>query len=644
MKKLFLFLVPAVVLVVAIMAFVGGGGADASFDSTIPLDASEKAQIDAFYASMPDFFTFATPDDLPADLVWQDGHDEKPFADIRAVRGGTVRSYMLAWPPTMRFVGPDSNHSMRGVFLDENKMSPCDIHPITRNYIPSLAREWAVSADNRTVYFRLDPDAHYSDGVPIDADDYFYTFYFMMSPHISDPWYNNWYGEHYSNITRYDAYTISITLSEPKYDALYFGMVSPTPPRFYRVLDEHFIEKFQWRFEPTSGPWELRPENISFGKHLTVTRVENWWANDKPFYRFRHNPDRRRFTLIRDYSTAFDTFKDGGLDMFNLSLPEYWHDRSENIEPVRKGWISRAVYYNDIPRANIGLYMNRADPILADKRIRQGVHYACNWDRVIQFHFRGDFARLDDGVDGFGDFDHPTLTARPFDPEKARALFAEAGFDKAGPDGILVDSKGRRLSFSVSVSVAPYVDQLSILKEEALKAGLELNIDQQDPTTDYKKVMSKQHQMAFMGWGVTGRFPHFWEHYHSCNAYDAEGKIVENTNNVTSTADPELDALIDRYEVSENKDEMVALAHQIEEFLYDEASFVPGYKMPFYRIGFWSWLRFPEGFDVPLSEGPGMYGLYWIDEAERTRIQEAKARGEDLGRRDIIRGMVPDSK
>jgi len=39
-----------------------------------------------------------------------------------------------------------------------------------------------------------------------------------------------------------------------------------------------------------------------------------------------------------------------------------------------------------------------------------------------------------------------------------------------------------------------------------------------------------------------------------------------------------------------------------------------------------------------------MYGLYWIDEAERTRIQEAKARGEDLGRRDIIRGMVPDSK
>ena len=40
-------------------------------------------------------------------------------------------------------------------------------------YYPGLAKEWAVDKSNNTAYFRLDPEAKYSDGNPVKATDYF---------------------------------------------------------------------------------------------------------------------------------------------------------------------------------------------------------------------------------------------------------------------------------------------------------------------------------------------------------------------------------------------------------------------------------------------------------------------------------------
>ena len=57
-----------------------------------------------------------------------------------------------------------------------------DTHPENDGYYPGLAKEWAVDKSNNTVYFRLDPEAKYSDGNPVKATDYFFCLYFMRSP------------------------------------------------------------------------------------------------------------------------------------------------------------------------------------------------------------------------------------------------------------------------------------------------------------------------------------------------------------------------------------------------------------------------------------------------------------------------------
>ncbi|MFP4357014.1 MAG: extracellular solute-binding protein [Puniceicoccaceae bacterium] len=574
-----------------------------------------------YYAANPEFFRMASPGDLPDDLDWRDGMDQEPFASPEAVRGGTLRSFILNFPPTIRTVGPDSNHSFRSVLLDDNSIGLVDRHPVTGGFFAALASEWAVLPDKKTVFFRLRPEARFSDGEPVTTDDFLYLFYFMQSPHIRAPWYNNWYTEEYEGITRYDEHTLAIHLANAKPEPLEFAGLRPAPAHFHGTLGPDWVTDNQWSFEPTTGPYELKRENIRNNRSIRMSRVEDWWADGHKFYRNRFNPDAKHFELVRELNIAFERFKKGDFDMFGLTLPEYWNERSTGVEPFERGLIRKAVFYNRVPRPSVGLWINTAQPLLDNRTIRKGIHHAMNFDRVIEKHFRGDFARLHTTSDGYGDFTHPTLRAREFSIRKAREYFAEAGFTEQGRDGILRDADGRRLSFTLTVPEGPRQEEAQILKEEARKAGLEINILSLEPTSSFKQVIEKRHQIAFAGWNSSLPYPRYWEGFHSDNANQPQ------TNNITNTADPEIDGLIERYRTSTDLDDKRALAHELEARVHEEAVFVPGSKVPFYRVGYWAWIRFPEHFDVPLSESAGQYGLYWIDLEKKKEIL-AERRGD----------------
>jgi hypothetical protein len=84
-------------------------------------------------------------------------------------------------------------------------------HPDELDYYPELAESWALEPETGTVYVKLDPQARWSDGEPVTVEDFMFMFWFYRSPYIRAPWYNNWYGSQYTNITRYDEHTFSIT-------------------------------------------------------------------------------------------------------------------------------------------------------------------------------------------------------------------------------------------------------------------------------------------------------------------------------------------------------------------------------------------------------------------------------------------------
>ncbi len=600
-----------------------------------PAEVYQDPKAAAFYAANPEFFRFARPEDLPKDLVWQDGASEEEFADPRAVRGGTHRLVLRGGPPVLRRVGPNSNNSFRGYAYDANDFNLIAAHPNTLKPIPALATHWALSEDGQTAWFKLDPNARFTDGQPIRADDYLFSFYFYRSPWIQAPWYADFYTREFGGITKYDDLTIAVHAPRKRPEPLFWlGGLGPTPRQFFKDFGPDYITAYAQRFQPTAGAYDLRPENFRRDQEITFTRVTPWWGDSRRFYRHRYNPDAQSFRIVREVDKSFQMFLQGEFDLMPVGTPRYWYGLNEQ-PAYQLGYLSKVQFYNDVPRPPYGIYINSLRAPLDQLEVRIGLQHSLDFERVIATFYRGDYGRLSQFSEGFGVYTNPKIKPRMFSPKLAREAFARAGFDQVDHDGILKDKLGRRLSVMLTMDDSDRRKFLATLVESAHRCGVELRTESLEHTTMYRKVMEKRHDLVFWAWGATGMWPELWQSHHSVNAVErtADGRLIpkRQTNNLTGTNLPELDRLIDQFRASSDAEEMRQLTHRAQEIIHDDAAFIPGFRIPGYRVAHWPWLRFPESFDVRSSDEPFVAGLYWLDPARREQDLANFRAGKKLG-------------
>ncbi|TLD72849.1 ABC transporter substrate-binding protein [Phragmitibacter flavus] len=598
-----------------------------------PYDNSEEAK--AYYASKPEFFKRKPLAELPADLVWENGADKPEMGDPAAKKGGIFRDQIGAFPNTLRIIGPSAGDGFRGEHWDYINVQLIQPYLDGEGWVPGLAKEWAVSKDGKTMYFRLHPEATYSDGVKIDTEDYFMLFYVMQSPNIQDPWYNDYYTKEFTGVTIYDSHTFAFHFPESKPDRMWIVYdLQPFPRHFYKEFTEDFPARYQWRKYPTTGAYEIYPDGIKKGRSIMLTRVKTWWAKDMKHFRYRFNPDFIEYKVIGSADKAWEMFRQGQLDWFAMGLPRYWYDKSE-VPEFYNGYIERQKFYNDFPRISRGIYLNMSKPGLDNLDVRLGISYAMNFQKVIDVDFRGDYERMQSTFAGFGKFTNPNIKARPYDVVKAREHFTKAGYTQQGPDGVLRNAQGKRLSFTFSIPQGQFVPIALRLKEEALRAGLDLNLEVLDFAVLSTKVNQKNQEIALLGWAAMPPYPRLWDYYHSVNAYkvmpDGSRKVVPDTNNITMTADPAMDPLIDQLRVAQTEDEVQRLSWQLQQMVEDLAVSIPAWESPSYRFGYWRWVKWPKGGNLKHSQLPFDTHVHWLDEEARKETMEARREGRSFG-------------
>ncbi len=548
-------------------------------------------------------FSAAAP---PADIEWTTNDADKAYSSPDAKTGGEFNIGILSFPMTFRTVGPDSNGSFRSAILD-NQLSLINIHPNTMNIIPELATHWAFGKDKKTMYFKLNKDARWSDGEPVTADDFLYTLEFMRSRHIVAPWYNDYYTNEIDKVVKYDDNTIAVVAKRPGPDLHLKLGVHPTPEHYYKELNKDFVRTYNWKIAPNTGPYII--SDFKKGKYIAFERKKNWWARDLRFFKHRFNADKVVYTVIRDYNLMWEHFKKGKLDMFPVTLPKYWHEKTKT-DVFEKGYVNRIWFFNDTEQSAQGLWMNQDAPVFADKNVRYAFAHAMNIEKVIRRVLRNDYFRLEHGFMGYGPYTNPDIRARRFDIEKVDHYMKAAGWTR-GPDGIWQKDR-MRFSVRVVYSIDEHTPRLVVLKQEARRAGVELRLQKMDPSTTFKKILEKKHDVAWMGWSTSLR-PQYWEHFHSVNAHKPQ------TNNITNTDDPEMDKLIESYRGSFDADERIRLSKRIQEKIYDICPFIPTFMVPYVRQAYWRWWRLPSPpgsrrtkdlFD-PFNAAYG--GLFWSD-------------------------------
>ncbi len=543
---------------------------------------------------------------LPDHIKWLINESDPVFSSEKAQKGGILHSAITSFPMTFRVVGPDSNGSFRSAILD-NQLSLINIHPNTDNIIPELATHWAFGDDKKTMYFKLDKSARWSDGTPVTAWDYVYTLEFMRSEHIIAPWYNDYYTKEIEAVLVYDDYTIGVKSTRAVPD-LYLKLgISPTPRHYFETLDETFVQTYNWKIVPNTGAYEI--SEFKKGKFIKFKRKKDWWAKDRKYFKNRFNVDIVVFDVIRDGNLQWEYFKKGKLDVFGLTMPKYWHEKSK-ISLFQKGYINKIWFFNDQERSAQGMWLNQDREIFKDRRLCYAFAHAMNIEKVIDKVLRKDYFRLPQAFSGYGRYSDDNIKPRLYDIAKVNDLMTSAGWTR-GSDGIW-QKDGKRFSVKVTYSFEEHMPRLVVLKEDALKAGIELLLERLDSTAMFKKFLEKKHDVAWMGWSTNIR-PSYWQGWHSDNAHKPQ------TNNITNTDDPRLDELIDNYRASLNEEERIKLSLKIQNAIHETGAFVPTFMVPYVRLGYWRWLELPdfhgtrrsESLFDPFSSMTG--GLFWIN-------------------------------
>ena len=558
-------------------------------------------------------------------IEWQTNYDDPPIGDPAALKGGTFHTFMAAYPLTLRLVGPNSNDGFsswkRAVTMDFGLVAR---HPTTDNYVPWMATHWSVQDDKRTLYFKLDPDALWSDGKPVTAADYVHTLHMMQSEAIVDPFYNNYAEEHYEDVIAIEPYVLKIVGKFESWRPLdMFGLWAT--PAHAVTLEEGFPERYNTTVLPVQGPYVLSEREA--GQYVVFTRLEDWWGKDKHYWRGMYNPDRIHIRVIDDSDRALDFFKKGKLSLYRVNTAKKWAEEME-FEATENGWAHRKRLFVDYPSGVYGFAMNLERTIFQNKDFRKAIQYLFNFDEINEKLMYNAYYRAVSAFTGT-EYQNPELKPYGFDPRKARQHLRKAGYAKRGEDGILVDTEGNRAAFTFSYGSKGLERHMTVVKQVFKRFGVDMDLRLLEPGTAFRNGMEREYEMTLMG-RTAGRFPGPHQYYGSVF------KETKNNNNVWAYGTAYTDSLIDVYRFNMDKNKRLQAMHELDAILQDEAFYVPFWQAPFMRFLYWDYVSFPSFYFPKRIQQMTDWQVFWIDEDKRRALAEAMADGRALGRNAVI--------
>jgi peptide/nickel transport system substrate-binding protein len=315
--------------------------------------------------------------------------------------------------------------------FDENN----DPFPYLVSEMPTLDNG-GLSADGRTFTLTLRDDIVWSDGEPITSADFKFTYDMIMSDanavNTRSPY------DQIESFETPDPQTVVITFTEPyaPWLALLFsGSTSGTP-----IIPEHILKPVfdaegtldtaAWNKAPTVGCGPFVFDEWQSGSFARFVANDNFWLG-KP------KVDELFFQFVPDDASMINALIAGDGDVGTFFA-------YSDVPQLEDAGIS---ILNSFSGYNEGWYLNmhpeKGNPALKDVRVRQALAYAFNRQKLVDDLLLGltGVAATDWDKSPWVD---PTITPYPYDPEKAKALLAEAGWTDSNGDGT-VDKDGVEL-------------------------------------------------------------------------------------------------------------------------------------------------------------------------------------------------------
>lgn len=433
-------------------------------------------------------------------------------------------------------------------------------HPSNDNLPePGVAESWETE-DSQNWIFHLRENARWSNGDPVTAHDFVYSYERMLSPALGAKYaqllyllknaqeFNEGTLTDFSQVgaKALDDHTLQLTLEGPT--PYFLGLLKhhswhPVHPPTIEAAGGMTKPDSNWTRQNYvgNGPYILKEWVIS--KVIKVEKNPLYWDADKVSINEIH------FLPIDDINTEDQMFNAGALHYQN-TIPTHMfpiykkqNDPYLRVEP----WIGSYFY-----RVNV------TEPHLADKRVRKALSLAINRRAITKRILKGaHFAALSITPNGIEGYEPPH--AGEFNPKRARELLAEAGYPNGEgfPHSVLLFNSSEQHK-----QIAEAIQQmwLNIL-------GIDFELRNQEWKTYLETQQNLDYDVSRAAWIGDYVYP---------DTFLTMFRTGDG-NNMTGWSNKEYDKLItDSMKVADTT-ERLAMLHKAEEILMDELPVIPIY-------------------------------------------------------------------
>lgn len=334
-----------------------------------------------------------------------------------------------------------------------------------------------TTEDNRNFVVHIDEAATWSDGTPITAEDVAYTALRLTSPVINntammyyvfegvgDDGFVEAGADSVDGIQVIDDKTIQFTTK----DSMSLTTFENSYARYLLTLPKHVIEKYTEE-ELSTAEWFNQPDVISGPFYVTEFDVDHYisYKANPDYWKGAPKIDKLNIKIV-DGSQLYAGLQSGEIDITQHTMSVIPPEDYASVEALD----NVDVVYGS-PVTNQSMFIQTAN--VPDVRVRQAMLYAINRDQLLSELLDGHGEVVDGFLSSASPFYDDSITPVTYDPEKAKALLEEAGWDGS-----------QTLRFYVNSGDSTFVNAATVMVAQWAAVGIKAEVQ----TVDFATLMS----------------------------------------------------------------------------------------------------------------------------------------------------------
>lgn len=498
-----------------------------------------------------------------------------------------------------------------GHLVYESLMQRSQNEPFTLYGLLAKSVEW--DADRTYIQFNLNPDARWSDGKPVTADDVIFSFKLLRK--MGRPPFSSRL-DNVKRIEKLGEHSVRFDFKDgsDRELPLIIAAYSPILPK--HAIDTRTFDQTTLKPPIGSGPYVVA--SVEPGQRIVYKRNPDYWGRNLPVKRGFDNFDEISIEYFLSQSAQFEAFKKGVFDVYAEGNPTKWA-RSFDFPAVRNGDVVKETFQSRLPSGMYGFVFNTRRPVFRDRRVRQALTLAFDFQWANRNLFDGAYKRTEDYWQGSdlscfgipadagerallkpfpgsvlpsvmdGTYRLPVTDGSGRDRKvlrKAYDLLREAGYRIK--DEKMVDASGRQLAFNVMTQDAGQ-EKLALAYQRTLALlGVSMSVrtvddaqyQQRSQTFDYDMIIKSYPSSLSPGSEEIGRWA-------------SVSRDVNGSFNYAGAHDPAIDAMIEAMLKARSEPAFRDAVRALDRVLVSGYYVVPLYHIDKQWVAHWKHVRHP---------------------------------------------------